>query len=321
MKIDNIQIYSLTKPNQKLTLYKKNNVSIAELGLNKDIFVSSKKQPEIITFTGAPSYEKFLRRYLETKSCKVSMRASKCLYLDLKTELKGITEAVQVPVSPSESILAWDINPKNSKKYVIYLHGFSQNITNNQPLYKALSNTDFGVLAIEYRGYGKNPKSKNVSDKDIVQDIKSAVEYLQNKGVKDVGLIGHSFGGYVATKASNSNRFGFQILVAPMLSLEFWLKKVLKFPKRYKTETKLIKYLPKYSKQYSKVFDIKKQIVHNTTPTFIVQSRHDAYVRASKVKDFSKQIPDLKKYVEIKNGGHRMDNEKISSIVSILKNL
>jgi hypothetical protein len=249
------------------------------------------------------------------------MRASKRPYCELDKELSPVTKAIKIPVSMAESINAWDINPNNSKKYVIYLHGFAQNLTSNQPLYKALSKTDFGILAIDYRGYGKNPHTKHFSDNDIVQDVKASIEYLKNKGVKDIGLVGHSFGGYISAKTSNSNKLGFQILVSPMISLEFWLKKVVKFPKRNKKESLFVKYIPSYKNMYSKVFDINEHIRHNLTPTYVIQGRKDAYVRTSKVKEMTKQVPELKEFVVINSSKHRMDNDKISEIVRVLKKL
>ena len=141
-------------------------------------------------------------------------------------------------------------------KYIIYLHGFSQNVTSNQPLYKALTQTDYGILAIDYRGYGKNKATNETTETEIMHDVQAAAKYLNNKGINNIGLIGHSFGSYIAAKTSNLNNFNFQILVSPMLSLEFWLKNVLKNPKKYKMESTLIKYIPGFKEQYYKVFEI-----------------------------------------------------------------
>lgn len=67
-----------------------------------------------------------------------------------------------------------------------------------------------------------------------MHDIQAAAKYLKEKGINSIGLVGHSFGGYMAAKTSNINTFDFQILVSPMLSLEFWLNNVLKILKNTK---------------------------------------------------------------------------------------
>lgn len=295
--------------------------------LTKNIKMSSdafyKMHPsDFVVFSGNSAIEKFIISYMKNKSYSNSINASRHMYLPLAEDLKNITKEITIDVSKTEAINAYDINPKNSNKYVIFLHGFAQNITNNQPLYKAISDTDFGVLAIDYRGYGKNPHSKHVNENDIVQDVRAAAKYLNKKGINDISLVGHSFGSYIAAKTSNlNNGFKSQILISPMLSLEFWFKKVIKHPLKYKAEMMLIKYVPNFYKQYSKTFNILKHVEQNSTPTFIVQSRRDAYVRTSKVNALVKKIPRLGCYTVLKSGGHRMDEDKIQEVVRILTNL
>lgn len=297
--------------------------SISKTRLNSfesDIFIKNTPKNQI-PFTGHVSFENFIIGFLKNKSYNTSIKGSKRPYLSICKNLQDIITPVDIKVSKTESIQAWDINPKNSKKYVIILHGFSQNITSNQPLYNVLKNTDFGILAIDYRGYGKNPVSKHITENDIVQDVNASVKYLNSKGINYIGLVGHSFGSYIAAKISNIRNFNFQILVSPMISLEFWLKNVLKHPNKYKNEIRMIKYIPNFKNQYSKIFNITKHLEHNSTPTHVVQAKKDTYIRTSKINSLVKLIPNLKTYTIIQDGGHRMDNNKINQISDILENL
>jgi esterase/lipase len=319
MQVNKIQTYPSYKQRRPLA-YKTYNLSNNQ-NISSDVFIKN-HQPELVVFTGETALQKFIISYMKNKSYSNSINASRRLFVPLSDDLKKITKEISIEVSKKEAIKAFDINPNNSNKYIIFLHGFAQNITSNQELYKALSQTNFGVLAIDYRGYGRNPVSKHVTENDIVQDVRAAAKYLNKKGINNISLLGHSFGSYIAAKTSNlNNSFNFQILVSPMLSLEFWFKKVIKHPLKYKSEMRMIKYIPNFCKQYEKTFKIGKHIEQNSTPTFVVQSKKDTYVRTSKVNELVAKIPQLKCYTVLTGGCHRMDEDKIHEIVRILSNL
>lgn len=289
--------------------------------LQSDCFIKTKQPKNQLTFTGYNALQKLIIKYLKNRSYENSMLGSHRPYLSIDPELEPILNRFEIKVGKNETIEAFEINPKNSNKYIIYLHGFSQNITSNQPLYKALSKTDYGILAIDYRGYGKNKTKNKTTETEIMHDVQAATKYLNNKGINTIGLIGHSFGSYIAAKTSNLNNFNFQILVSPMLSLEFWLKNVLKNPKKYKIESALIKYIPGFKEQYYKVFEIDKHITKNTTPTYVIHSKTDGYINVQGVNKFVKKIPNEKDYILLQRGGHRMDENKIKSIVDVLNQL
>jgi len=286
-----------------------------------DTFTSANKQNKNISFAGNNSYEKLIRTFLKHKTFTTSIRGSKRPYAELEDDLAAITKKIKIKVNKKEEIEAYDINPKNSDKYIIFLHGFSQNITNNQPLYKKLKDSNFGILAIDYRGYGRNKSSLHIYERHLDRDISSAISYLTNKEVKEIGLVGHSFGGYLAARTSKKRDIAFQILIAPMTSLEFWLRKVLKRQKANPVEMSYIKYVPKFKEQYLKVFDIKKHFTANNTPTYLIHSNKDMYIRTPKINDLAEHIPNLQSFTILKQGGHKMDDAKISAIKEILDNL
>lgn len=296
--------------------------SIPAKGVSADTFEYQNRQslPQV-NFTGTNALQRLIIKYLKNRSYENSMLGSRRPYLSIDPELEPMLKRFEIKVGKNESIEAFDINPKNSNKYIIYLHGFSQNVTSNQPLYKSLTQTDYGILAIDYRGYGKNKAKNETTETEIMHDVQAAAKYLNNKGINNIGLIGHSFGSYIAAKTSNLNNFNFQILVSPMLSLEFWLKNVLKNPKKYKMESTLIKYIPGFKEQYYKVFEIDKHITENSTPTYVIHSKTDGYINVQGVNKFVKKIPNEKGYILLPRGGHRMDENKIKSIVDVLNQL
>ena len=83
----------------------------------------------------------------------------------------------------------------------------------------------------------------------------------------------------------------------------------------------MLMYIPQYSQQFHNIFNIKKYTQKNTTPTYLIQSKNDRYIRTSKVTAFANDIPNLKSYTIIPTGGHRMDEAKISEITKILQEL
>lgn len=291
------------------------------ISTSNDCFIKSNNKTISPSFQGKLIPDEFIITYLKTKSYETSIKGSKRPYLTINDKLAKITKKIQIKINKDESINAFDINPKNSDRYLIFLHGFSQNITSNQALYESLTQTPFGILAIDYRGYGLNPHSKHISETDIMHDIQASAKYLKEKGINHIGLVGHSFGGYMAAKTSNINNFDFQILVSPMLSLEFWLNNVLKNPKKYKLESLLIKYIPRFKEQYPKTFEIDKHIIKNTTPTFVIHSKTDGYINTKRVNDFVNKIFNKKEYFLLPKGGHRMDENKINKITEILNKL
>ena len=288
--------------------------------LKPDTFVKNTPAQQV-NFTGVSFFEAFIRNYLKQKAYKTSIRGSQRPYVSKDKDLAPLIRDVKIAVSPKEKINAWDINPKNSKDYVLFLHGFSQNITNNQPLYKELAKTKFGVLAIDYRGYGKNPPSANIQEEDIARDVAASIKYLKDSGAKNIGLIGHSFGAYIGAKVSDKIKPSFLIMVSPMNSLEFWLRNVMMHPKKYKFEMSLIKYVYNFKEQYQKVFDITQYLKNNKTDIYILQTGNDRYVKTAKIDEVAAIIPNLKSYTKIKGGGHRMEDNKINAIKSILDDL
>lgn len=293
---------------------------VCQQNLHDDIFIRPKTLREV-SFSGASFFEKFVGDYLRQRAYKTSIKGSKRPYLSMDKELAPMIKSVKIKVSNLEKINAWDINPNNSKDYVIFLHGFSQNITNNQPLYKELAKTRFGILAIDYRGYGKNPKSIYTKEDDMVQDVKSSMKYLKDKGVKNIGLIGHSFGAYLGAKVSSQVKPDFLIMVSPISSLEFWLRNVILHPKKYKLEMSLIKYVKDFREQYSKIFKISDYLKNNPTDMYVLQTSNDRYVKSACVDELVSGIKNLKQYTKIKAGGHRMEDNKIKAIRTILEGL
>jgi hypothetical protein len=82
---------------------------------------------------------------------------------------------------------------------VIVASGNAGNRQSRAPLAKALAANGFGVLLLDYRGYGGNPGSP--SEAGLALDIRAARSFLIRVGISDRELIyfGESLGGAVVT--------------------------------------------------------------------------------------------------------------------------
>jgi fermentation-respiration switch protein FrsA (DUF1100 family) len=102
---------------------------------------------------------------------------------------------------------------------VLYLHGNAGDIGNHIPWAKFLIDAGYGVLALEYRGYGGNPGSP--SEAGLYDDARGAFAFLKQQGIGDrnVVLFGESLGTGVAVQMATEHDIGAMILRSPYTSI------------------------------------------------------------------------------------------------------
>ena len=81
-------------------------------------------------------------------------------------------------------------------KNLIFLHGWGLSSEIFKPFYHYLRN-DFAVYFLDLPGFGKTPIEKTMTLKDYADYV---FEFLKEKKMEKPIIIGHSFGGAVATK-------------------------------------------------------------------------------------------------------------------------
>lgn len=248
---------------------------------------------------------------------------------DLSPILKGKINVLQIKNGRHPAISAWDINPEKSEKYVFFLHGMAQNITNYQNLYKEIINKRFGVFAVEYRSYGIN-KYATISEDRLRKDVRTAFDYLvktKNISPQNITVVGHSMGGalatYLATKYKNIKNL---ILISPIANLteigqKFQLNKTLgegvpEFIQKATYKIKPLKWL--YSLRLNSINKIKNV----KAPTYIIQSKNDSVSTmhgAERLAQNAKQVKILKGFITFPFGGHKVDSQKIKAVADILE--
>ena len=84
----------------------------------------------------------------------------------------------------------------NFKKWVVFLHGIQSNKELFKDLIKQPFLKDYSLLTLDFVGFGKSSKPENFSY-DIQEQANICKEIINNLGIKELNLIGHSLGGMV----------------------------------------------------------------------------------------------------------------------------
>jgi len=87
---------------------------------------------------------------------------------------------------------------------IVLAHGGRFNKGSWAPQARILARAGFGVLAIDFRGYGKStgPGQDDVFTAPLHLDVLAAVRYLRDRGARQVSAIGGSLGGGAAANAA-----------------------------------------------------------------------------------------------------------------------
>lgn len=104
----------------------------------------------------------------------------------------------------------WEIPAKQNKSTIIFCHGDGGNISFYQEIMKPFFKAGYGIIMIDYRGFGKS--SGSINEKGVYTDLNTVIHYLKaHNGIKENNIIlwGYSFGGAVVSEiASHGNYRG-----------------------------------------------------------------------------------------------------------------
>ena len=110
--------------------------------------------------------------------------------------------------------------PKEGARTIVYLHGNSDTMGQSGGMAMDLNARGFGVLVVEYRGYGIS-KPGTPTEAGLYLDAKAALDALQAEGIGPdrVVLWGTSLGTGVASEMARRGRCAALILVSPFTSI------------------------------------------------------------------------------------------------------
>lgn len=197
-------------------------------------------------------------------------------------------------------ITTWFKKPQNNKqKILLFFHGNAGNLGNRASKFKIFSdNSDYGILAISYRGYAASEGKP--SEAGLLIDAEAATDFLFKQGYnnKDIILYGESLGTGIAIRhALKINPFAL-ILEAPYSSIA----NIAKRSYWYLPVDLLLK----------DRFDSYKYVSQITAPIIIFHGNKDMIVPYAEGKLLYSYITSRKKFITVQDAGHiEFDNYMI----------
>ena len=133
-------------------------------------------------------------------------------------EQLGVREAV-LSTEDGLSLLSWYLPSRPGRPVILYFHGNGGNIGHRVQRMLRLAREGYGVLMVEYRGYGGNPGTPTESG--FYADARAALDFLEREGVAPSRLVlyGESLGSGVAVELAAQHEVAGLILEAPFTSV------------------------------------------------------------------------------------------------------
>jgi fermentation-respiration switch protein FrsA (DUF1100 family) len=134
--------------------------------------------------------------------------------------LEAKREIVCIATADGLHLRSWYFPPgRAGAPVVLYLHGNAGDIGNHIPWARFLIDAGYGVLALEYRGYGGNPGSP--TEAGLYDDARGALAFLKQQGIADrhIAVYGESLGTGVAVQMATEHDVGAIVLRSPYTSI------------------------------------------------------------------------------------------------------
>jgi uncharacterized protein len=130
----------------------------------------------------------------------------------------GVRE-VALPTEDGLELMSWHRPPPEAAPVILYCHGNGGHVGYRAERLVRFAQAGYGVLMLEYRGYGGNPGAP--SEKGLYADGAAALAFLGNEGIppERVVLYGESLGSAVAVRLARQCRPAALILECPFTSL------------------------------------------------------------------------------------------------------
>ena len=186
---------------------------------------------------------------------------------------------------------AWFKKPTTQNGYTILVfHGNAGHVGHRVEKFKRFLAEGYGLLLLEYRGYGGNPGKP--SEKGLYYDAQSTLEFLTKQQIvsNTIILYGESLGSGIAVKLSTEIAFAATVLEAPFTSIadiaqrQYW----------YTPAKWLV--LDRY--------DILKIIGDIKSPLLIIHGEKDNIINISMGKKVLDAAPQPKEALFVANAGH-----------------
>lgn len=215
------------------------------------------------------------------------------------------------------------IKPENFKgtlPALIFIHGWQSNQTGNIKRASEISKLGFVCLTLDLRGHGESDgKLEDFSRQDHLEDVRAAYKYLVSHPEVDqekIGIIGSSYGAYLAAVSANYLKFKWLILRVPALYFDEHMD--VPTSKLINTDENAFKTFgltPKNSLALKGISNFKGEIL-------IVESEKDEEIPRAVIENYMDVITQKNRltYKIMKNTRHSLETKKQEKeYINILK--
>jgi len=176
--------------------------------------------------------------------------------------LAGLMEPVKFTTADGLTLLAWYRRPPHDAAPLILLfHGNAGTVENRAVKARTYIDAGFGLLLVEYRGYGGNPGSPN--EAGLYADGRAALAFAAAQGIAPghIVLYAESLGTGVAVQMATEQRVAALVLEAPYTSIADVAQSAFPlFPVQWLVRDR---------------FDSVKKIAHIGVPLFAIHGERD----------------------------------------------
>jgi fermentation-respiration switch protein FrsA (DUF1100 family) len=173
---------------------------------------------------------------------------------------------------------------------VLFLHGNAGDIGNHMPFAKFLIEAGYGVLALEYRGYGGNPGSPD--EAGLIADGRAGFAFLEAQGIPDSGIVlfGESLGTGVAVQLAAEHPVRAMVLRAPYTSIPDVAASLLPYiPARWLVRDR---------------FDSLAKIARSKAPLFVFHGANDLLIPLALGRKLFDAASGPKTWLTVEGAGH-----------------
>jgi fermentation-respiration switch protein FrsA (DUF1100 family) len=204
-------------------------------------------------------------------------------------EQLGVREAM-LSTEDGLSLLSWYLPGRPGRPVIAYFHGNGGHIGYRAERLLRFAREGYGVLMVEYRGYGGNPGSP--SESGFYTDGRAALAFLDHEGVAPNRLVlyGESLGSGVAVALAAEHAITALILEAPFTSVAEVAQ--CHFP-----------YVPA-SRMVVDRFDSLSRIAKVKAPILILHGERDRVVPVRYGRALLNAAPEPKEGWFVPEGGH-----------------
>lgn len=232
------------------------------------------------------------------------------IYVPIKEQTKPSLSNIHdmyLTASDNVKINAWYIKAKNNKPTILFCHGNGGNISYYEDLANVFSSKDYGILLLDYRGYGKSQGSP--SETGLYKDIDAALKFLrENEKLSNnqIILYGWSLGGGVVTEVASKEKFMAVILQSTFTNIKEEAVCVYQRVTDNKFARTFIKTFFENMICYQK-YDNKSKIAKISSPLLIAHDVPDKAIPVKMSYELAKLNPKAKLFIS-KTGSHNDGN-------------